>query len=306
MPSRLDLRTLVDRIAERRRGSDKALVISFFGDSVLPHGGEIWLGSLVRLLGLLGVPERGVRTAAFRLVREGWLKTHLVGRRSYYMLTEQARIRFEAAHRSIYTVEAKPWDGSWTMILTGLAPVEVREALTPDLVWQGFGQLLPGVMVHPAPDAHAVEALLRGPDGTPLVPALHASTERWAAESTARNTIREAWNLEDLAVQYTAFLANFRPTLPPALGGRADPESCFRLRTLMIHEYRRVLLRDPRLPVELLPQDWPGTAAQALCRELYRAIHAGASEFLLGIAQTEHGAMAAADRRYFARFGGLG
>lgn len=305
MPARTDLRTLVDRIAQTRQGSDKALIVSFFGDSVLPHGGEIWLGSLVRLLGLLGVPERGVRTAAFRLVREGWLDTHLVGRRSYYTLTEQARIRFEAAHRSIYTVGAEPWDGSWTMVLTGLAPAEVREALAPDLIWQGFGQLLPGVMVHPAPDASAVEALLRGPDGVPLVPALNASTERWAAGSQARNTIRQAWNLEGLAVQYAAFLAHFQPALRPALAGRADPESCFCLRTLLIHEYRRVLLRDPRLPVELLPAGWPGTAAQALCRDLYKAIHAGASAFLLETAETEHGPMAGADRRYFARFGGL-
>lgn len=306
MPARTDLRTLVDQIADRRRGSDKALVISFFGDSVLPHGGEIWLGSLVRLLGLLGVPERGVRTAAFRLVREGWLKTHLVGRRSFYALTEQARIRFEAAHRSIYTVEAEPWDGGWTMVLTGLATPEAREALVPDLIWQGFGQLLPGVMVHPAPDIDAVQALLQGTGGAMLAPALHASTERWAAQDAVRSTIRQAWNLEGLAGQYAAFLANFRPALRPALHGLADPESCFRLRTLMIHEYRRVLLRDPRLPVELLPQDWPGTAAQALCRDLYKAIHTGASRFLLDTAQTEHGPMAAADRRYFARFGGLG
>jgi phenylacetic acid degradation operon negative regulatory protein len=33
------------------------------------------------------------------------------------------------------------------------------------------------------------------------------------------------------------------------------------VRTLLIHAYRRVLLRDPLLPAALLPLDWPGAAA---------------------------------------------
>ena len=43
------------------------------------------------------------------------------------------------------------------------------------------------------------------------------------------------------------------------------------MRTLLIHAYRRVLLRDPQLPAALLPLDWPGAAAYALCRDFYRA-----------------------------------
>ena len=270
MPEQNALRAIVDRIAETRRGSDKALIISFFGDSVLPHGGEIWLGSLVRILGLLGVPERGVRTAAFRLVREGWLRTHLVGRRSFYALTDQAHIRFEAAHRSIYAVETAPWDGAWTVIFTGLASAEVRDTLVPDLVWQGFGQLLQGVMVHPAPDERTLRASLKDDAGRILAPALRATAEAWTREADIRATIRQAWNLESLATQYANLLANFRPAMAAVGETAPDPETCLRLRTLLIHEYRRVLLRDPRLPVELLPADWPGTEAQILCRDLYR------------------------------------
>jgi phenylacetic acid degradation operon negative regulatory protein len=41
------------------------------------------------------------------------------------------------------------------------------------------------------------------------------------------------------------------------------------VRTLLIHEYRRVLLRDPNLPEALLPAGWPGLQARALCESLY-------------------------------------
>ncbi len=46
----------------------------------------------------------------------------------------------------------------------------------------------------------------------------------------------------------------------------------FLLRVLLIHDYRRLLLRDPELPEVLLPSDWPGQTARLSCRELYRRL----------------------------------
>src|SRR5712691_4134540 len=46
----------------------------------------------------------------------------------------------------------------------------------------------------------------------------------------------------------------------------------FTARILLIHHYRRVVLRDPLLPAALLPKDWPGRAARALCGDIYRAL----------------------------------
>ena len=37
----------------------------------------------------------------------------------------------------------------------------------------------------------------------------------------------------------------------------------------LIHDYRRLLLRDPELPDVLLPAEWPGQKARLLCKELY-------------------------------------
>jgi phenylacetic acid degradation operon negative regulatory protein len=43
-------------------------------------------------------------------------------------------------------------------------------------------------------------------------------------------------------------------------------------RTLMVHDFRRLLLRDPELPAVLLPARWPGQQARDLCRELYQRL----------------------------------
>ena len=52
------------------------------------------------------------------------------------------------------------------------------------------------------------------------------------------------------------------------------------LRTLLIHDYRRVLLRDPELPDALPPPHWPGQQARALCQELYRRLLAPSERHL--------------------------
>ena len=58
-------------------GSDpprsKSLVMTIFGDAIAPHGGAVWLGSLIELLAPFGVNDRLLRTSVFRLAQEGWL-----------------------------------------------------------------------------------------------------------------------------------------------------------------------------------------------------------------------------------------
>lgn len=49
----------------------------------------------------------------------------------------------------------------------------------------------------------------------------------------------------------------------------ADADA-FTARILLIHHYRRVVLRDPLLPSALLPADWPGSVS-AVRRDLSHA-----------------------------------
>jgi phenylacetic acid degradation operon negative regulatory protein len=46
----------------------RSLLVTVFGDSVAPHGGRAWLGSLIGLLAPFGISERLVRTSVYRLV----------------------------------------------------------------------------------------------------------------------------------------------------------------------------------------------------------------------------------------------
>jgi len=61
------------------------------------------------------------------------------------------------------------------------------------------------------------------------------------------------------------------------------PLEAIAARTLLVHEWRRIVLRDPGLPERLLPRDWPGAATRDLARGIYRAL-AGPSEAWLDAA----------------------
>src|SRR5690606_24964057 len=52
----------------------KSVVMTVFGDAVMPRGGSAWLGSLIDLLAPFGISDRLVRTSVFRLAEEGWLE----------------------------------------------------------------------------------------------------------------------------------------------------------------------------------------------------------------------------------------
>lgn len=294
---------LLDRLDGQLKA--KSLIVTVFGDAILPHGGSVWLGSLVQMLALCGVNERGVRTSVFRLAKEGWFSAQPVGRRSYYSLTHSARLRFEAAHRTIYAAGPGPWDGTWTIVLTGLFAPAPRERLRADLAWQGFGQILPGVMLHPAPDEAGLRQALKDAGQAENSPVMRGSSSEWMDRDGVRGIVARAWSLDALATQYEEFLAKFRPFLRALDGAAPSPATCFRLRTMLIHHYRRALLRDPGLPAELLPPHWPGAAARLLCRNLYRLVQDGAEAYLARTLETAEGPVPNADRAYYERFGGL-
>ena len=296
------------QVFERLRPKAKSLIITVYGDAISHHGGAAWLGSVINLVEPLGLNERIVRTSVFRLSKEEWLSSSQIGRRSYYRLTELGRRRVDAVHGRIYHNASQSWGGRWTLVISNAIPLptDQRDSLRRDLGWLGFGQLSSGIMLHPDPDMAAMRQVLTDSGIGDKAVVMNATAESWTSPDSIQDVIQACWDLDRLAKDYAEFLDTFRPLWQSLSADESlDPQLCFVVRTLLMHGYRRALLRDPMLPDELLPANWPGTAARQLCRNLYRLVQAAAETHVMSVLETAEGPVPEAHPGYYARFGGL-
>lgn len=281
------IQSRLDEFRQQRRVRAGSLIITVFGDAILPRGGRIWLGSLIRLLEPLELNERLIRTSVFRLAKDEWLRTETIGRRADYVLTPSGRRRFEEASRHIYASHAPLWDRRWRLILVvgDLAP-KVREQVRRALFWQGFGVLGGDCFVHPSADLSSVlDALIAEGLSSALAALLplFAADSRSALSASDSDLVRRAWDLGALAEAYSEFVAAYQPILDELRRdhlANVSEQDAFLVRILLIHDYRRLLLRDPELPEVLLPGDWPGQQARLLCKELYKRLEPLSSRHL--------------------------
>ena len=283
-----------------------SLIITVFGDAVAPRGGTVWIGSLIRVLSEFGVSERLVRTSVFRLTRDDWLDVDQVGRRSYYSLTTNGVRRFEQATQRIYGEPRQNWSGEWCLVLLADLDAEQKDTVRRELGWLGFGAISTNVLAHPSPGVAELEQALQQIGIERDLVVMLGRTLGKKQDAAMRALVHKSWNLDEIDRGYAEFVARFRPVFRAVKKGRnCDGRPAFQIRTLMIQEYRRILLRDPLLPAEMLPAGWQGTAAYQLCRNLYRLIFAPADDFMTREFETADGSLPPPAPQFFERFGGL-
>ena len=295
---------LVEEFRSRPTLRAGSLITTVFGDAIAPRGGTVWLGSLIRVMADFGINERLVRTSVFRLVKDGWLESQLIGRRSYYSLTHEGRERFEQATHRIYGEPVEHWDGNWCLLLLSALDTPARDTVRKECGWLGFGPMSANVLAHPSPNLADLDVTLRRLDVEESVVVLSGQTI--SGDGAMRELAINCWNLEEIDARYADFVKRFRPIYKALSASPGITEkSAFLVRTLLVQEYRKILLRDPWLPSALLPGNWHGSAAYQLCRNLYRAVHAPADAYLDASMETADGPLPPPSRAYWQRFGGL-
>jgi phenylacetic acid degradation operon negative regulatory protein len=294
---------LVARFRRQRPLRAGSLIVTIFGDSILPRGGAIALGSLIELAAQFGLNERLVRTASARLAQEGWLESRRLGKLSEYRLTTDGRAQFLDATQRIYGEADGAWSGRWTLIVVPALRGSQRKEVRKELIWAGFGEVSPGVFAHPELTLPPLRPQLRL---SRLLSSVFHFEARLADDDASQRLVALGWDLKELGLRYNRFVERFEP-IRACLQRRPpmDPQRCFIARTLLIHEYRRLHLRDPLLPSRLLPDEWPGTRAAALCRDIYARVFVASEIYLSDRAATIGGPLPSVDASVMQRFGGI-
>jgi phenylacetic acid degradation operon negative regulatory protein len=259
VPSR-PAEAVLDRLIARLHGHGRprvwSMVITVFGDAVVPRGGRIALTALQDIMGRLRVEAGALRTAMSRLAADGWVIRERNGRSSFYRLAEEGRHAFDRATRRIYAAGPPAWDGAWTV---AVAPPDGAAELREKMEEAGFLRVEASVYLRPetrnAPDpADALAGML----------VIHGNS----AEHP--EAMRMLWPSDEIAAAYRAFIEAHRPLLGAfRRSGSIRPLDAMAARTLLVHDWRRIVLRDPGLPLALLPRHWPGEEARTLARDVY-------------------------------------
>jgi phenylacetic acid degradation operon negative regulatory protein len=218
-----------------------SLVITVFGDMVQHRGGVISTARLGTLLGRVGVEPGALRTALSRLGRDGWVSAERHGRTSLYRLTPQGLDRFAPATALIYAPPRPVPVKRWALSLR-------LTGAAPEV------QLLPADKVPPGTDCVVSGDLV-----------------------TLTEAYRTSLLGEDLRAALAALAADLSALDYAAID---DPLDAAAARLLLIHRWRRIVLRHRELPPELMPKDAPLARPRAAVAGAYLRLAPRAEDWL--------------------------
>jgi len=258
-------------------------MLTLYGDYVLDRGGEIGIGSLVRLLSNFGLSEQAIRSAVSRMCRVGLLKVRREERKSYYSLTGNGHMLLTKGTQRIFVRKNNQWDRSWNIVIYSVPERrrEARDRLRLELSWMGYGPLSEATWISPYDLTKEVEDLAERLQIKEYIQIFQAKHQ---GSTDPRKIVSQCWDLGRIHERYANFIAKYRPKLEEHLkrlqaGGTIEPSECFVERFNLIHEYRKLPFLDPDLPQELLPENWLRPQAAALFNEYHGLLTEKANEY---------------------------
>ncbi|NEE02942.1 PaaX family transcriptional regulator [Phytoactinopolyspora halotolerans] len=248
--------------ADPRPPRPESLLLAFCGAHLLDHDRCVAVGSVIELLARLDVSEPATRAALNRMTKRGLFHSVRQGRHVYLRLTTQAEtiLRDGGVRLESETVR-REWDGTWTLLAFSVPESRraERHTLRTHLGWAGFGLLQNGLWISPSP-------LDISPTLAELGLLNYVKIFRVEATSTdPRSIAAEAWDLTSLADGYAAFLRRWTD------GGPEHHDELCR-QVLLETEWLLLIREDPRLPLELLPEGWPGVRSEEVFWSLRRQL----------------------------------
>lgn len=241
-----------------------SLLVTVFGELAQDRDSRI-SGLLLRhMSGQFGIKPEAMRVALHRLRKDGWIDSERSGRTSTYFLTAWGRSQSVQASPRIY--EAHPAaDRAWLVMTNPSRPVKFDDFTG---AWISSNMLITSAL----PDAEEL-----------FVTSLNADTDLpgWMTNKVC----------DDATARKSRAFATALGATKQRLGAapRLSILEVAAIRVLLVHSWRRIILKVPALPDFVFPETWHGAA----CRERV-------SDFLIhhpkpSLAELEHALTTSAD-----------
>jgi phenylacetic acid degradation operon negative regulatory protein len=248
------------------------LLLSMMGDFWAGLTGPIPSAAFVAMLQECGITASSARVAINRLVRRNVLIRVRRGRESHYFVAEAVVANGVRGLPRMMTFggpddEGDAWDGTWVLVSITAPPEQSaqRRSLRIRLRALGFGMLSDSLWIAPSTQKDQALDLVAELDVSALV--VHGEVVHPVSGGVL--DALKTWPMTEVRAEYEDFLATYQPELERARNGQVSPSEAFALRLYLTDRWRGLYRRDPGLPAEVLPADWPRGRAYAVFSELY-------------------------------------
>jgi len=256
----------------------RALLFTIYGSYVRYYGGKIDIASLIRLMRQHQFTDGAVRAAVARVTQQGWIEARSKGSKRYYALTERGRRRMNEAAERIYKFRRELWDGRWRILVYNIPEKkhELRSQIRQELKWLGWGSLSNSAWITPNNIVERTKEHLKSYRVNKYVEIFEAT---YLAFSDDQELLKKCWDLTGIDARYQEFISEYQPRLAEAQASPPTPEQAFVEKTELVHEYRKFLFIDPRLPSELSTPFTHGEDVSKLFLDYYGLLHEGSLSF---------------------------
>lgn len=235
---------------DARPGSTASLLRTFIGLYLRRLDGWISASDLVRFAGRLGIPPAQARTGFTRLKQKGLLLAAREGGIGY-RLNPAAIPMLERGDRRIFDVRQMAVGDPWCLLSFSIPETrrDLRHQLRRRLQWIGCGMVSPALWICPGYLQDEVEDILAELDARESATLFRTQTPQVAGSLAA--AVAGWWDLAALRTEHELFQESI-VALPDAV---SEPFAAY---VRLIDAWRVLPYRDPGLPAQLLPPDWPG------------------------------------------------
>ena len=215
-----------------------SFIASIFGDLARNPDDELSAHLINKMTALIGIKPEATRVALHRLRKEEWITVRKLGRNSIYSLTAKGLLQSQIASQRIYGLDVQRGD-HWHLVLTEKARAKGPWA-DPANGYIALGQNIFFARGN-APKNCGDHFVISGEI---------SAVPNWVKDKLF-NAERDK-NLQILTQQFTA--------LQSAIDAKNqfDPLQVSILRSLLVHCWRRAILRYPDVPEWFFPEGWPG------------------------------------------------